>query len=106
VIASHNPQVIVTLCQDKRQPPVRAACGSGLERKRVGDQRFWVKLRRTSTELTLVVEDDGIGYPEEAKNGLGSRLTRLLVQQLGGTMTRESATPGCRIMITVPSAAA
>jgi two-component sensor histidine kinase len=77
------------------------ACVSG---RRCWDH--WVKLRRTSTELTLVVEDDGVGCPEEAKNGLGSRLTPLLVQQLGGTMTRESATPGCRIMITIPSAVA
>jgi two-component sensor histidine kinase len=54
-----------------------------------GAGTVWVKLRRTPTELTLVVEDDGVGCPEEAKDGLGSRLTRLLVQQLGGTMTRE-----------------
>jgi hypothetical protein len=33
-------------------------------------------------------------------------VARLLVQQLGGTMTRESATPGCRITITIPSAVA
>ena len=30
--------------------------------------------------MKLVVEDDGVGCPEEAKKGLGSRLTRLLVQ--------------------------
>jgi two-component sensor histidine kinase len=71
-----------------------------------GAGTVWVKVRRTPTELTLVVEDNGIGCPEEAKDGLGSRLTRLLVQQLGGTMTRESATPGCRITITIPSAVA
>jgi two-component sensor histidine kinase len=69
-----------------------------------GAGTIWVKLRRTPTELTLVVKDDGIGCPEEAKDGLGSRLTRLLVQQLGGTMTREPATPGCCITITIPSA--
>jgi two-component sensor histidine kinase len=71
-----------------------------------GAGTIWVKLHRTSTVLTLVVEDDGVGCPEEAEDGLGSRLTRLLVQQLGGTMTRESTTPGCRITITIPSAVA
>jgi hypothetical protein len=47
-----------------------------------------------------------VGCPDDAKDGLGSRLTRLLVQQLGGTMTRESATPGCRITIMIPSVVA
>jgi two-component sensor histidine kinase len=65
-----------------------------------------VKLRTSPAELTLVVADNGAGCPEHAKDGLGSRLTRLLVQQMGGTMTREPAAPGCRITITIPSAAA
>ncbi len=61
-----------------------------------------VTLRRTGADLTLAVEDNGIGCPDGATEGLGSRLTRLLVQQLHGNMIREAASPGCRIVITIP----
>jgi two-component sensor histidine kinase len=54
------------------------------------------------SELELVVEDDGEGCPEDAKEGLGSRIMRLLVQQLRGTITREEANPGCRVLVTLP----
>lgn len=63
-----------------------------------------VTLRRSTAGLLLVVEDNGAGCVEGAVEGLGSRLTRLLVQQLRGTMTRESAEPGCRIAIKIPPA--
>ncbi len=65
-----------------------------------------VRLRRSPAELTLVVEDDGVGCPEAAGDGLGSQLVRLLVQQLKGQMMREPAAPGCRITITIPPPAA
>ena len=64
-----------------------------------------VVLRQTASELLLVVEDDGAGCPERAPEGLGSRLVRLLVQQLRGHMTREPGNPGCRVAIVVPSPA-
>jgi two-component sensor histidine kinase len=53
-------------------------------------------------ELKLVVEDDGKGCPEDAKEGLGSRIIRLLVQQLRGTIMRGAANSGCRVLITLP----
>jgi two-component sensor histidine kinase len=62
-----------------------------------------VMLRRASSELVLIVQDNGIGYPRQPAEGLGSRLTRLLVQQLGGHMKRELAEPGCRVTITIPT---
>jgi len=64
-----------------------------------------VRLRRTGDELTLTVEDDGIGCPD-GPEGLGSRVVRLLVQQLRGHMRRELAKPGCRVTIVIPAAAA
>ena len=64
-----------------------------------------VRLRRTGDELTLTVEDDGIGCPDAPAEGLGSRIVRLLVQQLRGHMTRELANPGCRVTIVIPAAA-
>ncbi|HEX2556412.1 MAG TPA: histidine kinase dimerization/phosphoacceptor domain -containing protein [Microvirga sp.] len=56
-----------------------------------------VSLRRVSEkEVRLSVEDNGIGCTA-SDEGLGTRLTRLLVQQLGGSIQREAGSPGCRV---------
>jgi two-component sensor histidine kinase len=64
----------------------------------------YVRMRRNRDELTLTVEDDGLGCPDAPTEGLGSRVVRLLVQQLRGRMTREPAKPGCRVTIVIPAA--
>jgi two-component sensor histidine kinase len=46
------------------------------------------------------VGDDGKGCLEDAK--VGSRIMRLLVQQLRGIITREAANPGCRVLVLLP----
>jgi two-component system, sensor histidine kinase PdtaS len=62
-----------------------------------------VILRRESDgKLELVVEDNGMGCPEDAKEGLGSRIVRLLAQQLGTTVRRTAANPGCRVSLVIP----
>jgi two-component system, sensor histidine kinase PdtaS len=61
-----------------------------------------VKLHRRPTELTIVVEDNGVGCPENQQDGLGSRVVSLLAQQSGGSIKRESVNPGCRVVITMP----
>jgi len=66
--------------------------------------RVAVSLRAEEGELALVVADDGIGCPEHAVDGLGSRLMRLIVTQLGGRFTRHDAKPGCRVTIRFPAA--
>ena len=53
-------------------------------------------------KLELVVEDNGKGCPEGAKEGLGSRIVRLLAQQLESTVTRAAVNPGCRVSLTIP----
>jgi two-component sensor histidine kinase len=58
--------------------------------------------QRSPTELSLEVSDNGIGCPDDVKEGLGANLVRLLVQQLGGTFTREGANPGCRVRVILP----
>jgi len=63
----------------------------------------YVRLRRSATELILQVEDNGVGCPDAPTEGLGSRVVRLLVQQLRGQMAREAGAPGCRITITIPA---
>lgn len=58
---------------------------------------------RSDRELELVVEDNGKGCPQGAKEGLGSRIVRLLARQLKGDVTTESAGPGCRKIIAFPA---
>ena len=52
----------------------------------------------------LTVEDNGAGCPPAHKEGLGSRLTKLLVRQLGGSIAWEDAAPGCRVRVTLLAA--
>ena len=58
---------------------------------------------RNDRELELIVQDNGRGCPEGVKEGLGSRIVRLLVQQLGAGMRREAANPGCRVVVAIPA---
>jgi two-component sensor histidine kinase len=56
--------------------------------------------------VVLVVRDDGIGCPIP-KEGTGARLTRLLAQQLGGTIAWEHCEKGClvRVSFALPKSA-
>jgi two-component system, sensor histidine kinase PdtaS len=56
--------------------------------------------------VVLVVRDDGIGCPIP-KEGTGARLTRLLAQQLGGTIAWEPCEKGClvRVSFALPKSA-
>jgi two-component sensor histidine kinase len=60
-----------------------------------------VRLQRRPTDLIIMVEDDGVGCPEQLQIGLGSRLITLLAEQSGGSIKRETANPGCRAVITI-----
>jgi two-component sensor histidine kinase len=64
---------------------------------------IWVTLRRGAANLTIVVEDNGVGRREGAQAGHGSKLVMLLVEQSGGNIKWESAIPGCRVVITIPN---
>ncbi len=55
-----------------------------------------------ASEVELVVEDNGKGCPDDAKEGLGSRIVRLLTEQLRATIRREAVHPGCRVLLTIP----
>jgi two-component sensor histidine kinase len=53
-------------------------------------------------EIIVVVEDNGVGCPDNAVEGLGSRLTHLMTQQLHGVIERQSSPlGGCRVTLTV-----
>jgi two-component system, sensor histidine kinase PdtaS len=57
-----------------------------------------IVLKRGSS-LHLLVEDNGVGCPLHKNERLGSRLTRLLAEQLGTKLAWEEASPGCRVRI-------
>lgn len=60
--------------------------------------------RREGGGYRLVVADDGVGCPQDATEGLGLRITRLLVQQLGGTLERDApGDAGCRVTVVIPA---
>jgi two-component sensor histidine kinase len=61
-----------------------------------------VTLTRESA-LTLAVKDDGIGCPGDRPERMGSRLIRLLAQQLGASVVWEQYTPGCHVRVTFPT---
>ena len=48
------------------------------------------------------MEDNGKGCPDDAKEGLGSRIVRLLTEQLRATIRREAMHTGCRVLLTIP----
>jgi two-component sensor histidine kinase len=57
---------------------------------------------RSPDALQLEVADNGVGCPPEAREGVGSSLVRLLVQQLGGSIERHQQNPGCRVVTVLP----
>jgi two-component sensor histidine kinase len=61
-----------------------------------------VRLRQQPSDCVIVVEDDGVGCPEDMHAGLGSQLVTLLAQQSGGSIKREPVSPGCRVVISIP----
>jgi two-component sensor histidine kinase/PAS domain-containing protein len=64
-----------------------------------------VALRRTPRGLTLSVSDTGVGLPASgAAQGLGMRLVRSLVQQIGGALEIADG-PGAAFVIAVPDSA-
>ncbi len=75
---------------------LRNAVKHAFPEERVGAVK--VTFRNQAPRL-LTVEDNGVDSIE--KGGIGSRLTGLLVHQLGGTIVWERAEPGCRVRVTL-----
>ena len=53
-------------------------------------------------DVIVTVRDDGIGCADGARDGIGSRLVSQMTAQLGGTVERRSAEPGCVTTVRVP----
>jgi two-component sensor histidine kinase len=60
---------------------------------------------KTEGGLTLCVRDNGVGCPIDRREGLGSRLTRLLAQQLGAQIVSEPGNVGCEVRVVFDRAA-
>jgi two-component sensor histidine kinase len=52
--------------------------------------------------LVLEVSDNGIGCPEDAKQGVGTRLMELMAKQVHGTIERQPKEQGCKTLVRVP----
>src|SRR5262249_24042353 len=58
--------------------------------------------RHHNGDLNLSIRDDGAGCSDDVRDGLGSRLVRMLVQQLNGTLERRPADGrGCEVRATL-----
>jgi two-component sensor histidine kinase len=53
-------------------------------------------------DVCLEVEDNGKGCPKETREGVGTLLVGQLTKQLGGTIERTEAHPGCKVTLRVP----
>ena len=62
-----------------------------------------VHVEKLGKGLRLVIEDDGIGCPTDARSGLGSRLVQMLAAQYDGIFERQAKDPGCRACVTLRS---
>jgi two-component sensor histidine kinase len=62
-----------------------------------------VSLAQSRNDLCVTVQDQGVGIPAEpSKGGLGSRLTRDLIEQLGGELRVEAHPRGTSVVVSVP----
>ena len=65
-----------------------------------------VSLERATSDLILVVSDDGVGLPDgfdfKQPRGFGTRMIGSMVAQLGGRIDQEARHPGTRISVRVP----
>lgn len=57
-----------------------------------------VGIRNEDTDVVVRVADNGVGCVKEPR-GVGSTLVQLMANQLHGSIEREDASPGCRVVL-------
>ena len=65
-----------------------------------------VSLRGDASRFVIDIADDGPGLPDgaaEGANSFGMRLIRSLTRQLGASIEWHNASPGTRVVVTVPA---
>jgi two-component sensor histidine kinase len=60
-----------------------------------------VNVQTNGPHITITVTDDGVGCPSDVKDGLGTRLIKLLAAQMKGAVTRMSLPKGCQVQVEV-----
>jgi two-component sensor histidine kinase len=68
--------------------------------------QVWLRLERDGKSLRLSVRDEGAGLPADfdadSGKGLGMRIVRSLIAQLGATLTTNRRTPGSEFVVVIP----
>ncbi|MET2825722.1 sensor histidine kinase [Mesorhizobium shangrilense] len=68
-----------------------------------GAGRITLGFQRRDGEVTLTVEDNGIGMnPTSAETGMGSRFIDAFAHQFGGTLAKASAGTGTTFIVRLP----
>jgi two-component sensor histidine kinase len=68
-----------------------------------GTGRITLGFQRRDGEVTLTVEDNGVGMnPAGGESGMGSRFIAAFAQQLGGTLAKASAGTGTTFIVRLP----
>jgi two-component sensor histidine kinase len=57
---------------------------------------------RAADEVVVSVADNGVGVGGSQEEGIGSRITALLAQQLGGTIARDNLGSGSSVTLRMP----
>jgi two-component sensor histidine kinase len=57
-------------------------------------------------DLLMRIDDDGVGCAEDIPEGTGSVLMKLMIRQIGGSVTRETPARGCAVTVRIPKAPA
>ena len=67
-----------------------------------GAGRITLGFQRRDGEVTLTVEDNGVGMNVNSSSGLGSRFLDAFAMQLGGTLAKASAETGTTFIVRLP----
>ncbi|MHA6688246.1 sensor histidine kinase [Mesorhizobium sp. A556] len=67
-----------------------------------GAGRITLGFQRRDGEVTLTVEDNGVGMNTASSSGLGSRFLEAFAMQLGGTLAKASAETGTTFIVRLP----
>jgi signal transduction histidine kinase len=64
--------------------------------------KYCTILLHAADKLSIDVQDDGVGLPEQYRAGVGLRSMRERAEELGGTFTITSSEKGTRLLATLP----
>jgi len=62
-----------------------------------------VRLESDGRELTVTIDDDGIGLPRDPRHGIGLRSMRERVEEVRGRLLFERLAPGTRVRAVLPA---